>query len=81
MEDYKEINKAVKEWNSNKDLSRSTSKAIASDIERGIYNKFPKVLGRMHYIAKKLMLIYHCEGHKLSWGEAKTLVENDYHKI
>jgi len=52
---------------------------IDYDINRGVYEQFPKLKERLSYIRRKLYAtIYLINGEEISDGEMKTLIENDY---
>jgi len=55
---------------------------IKYDIDRGVYKMFPVLRRKLEYISRKLLMskfIINAE-YKLSFGEIKTLKENDYYK-
>jgi len=81
MENNNEVDRAINTWSRSKELRKETSEAIDAHIRGDIYKKFPRLQKRMAYLAHKLMLSYYCQGNDLGWNEAKTLVENDYHKM
>jgi hypothetical protein len=52
---------------------------IDHDIERGVYDTFPKLKNRLESIRRKLYAsIYIINAEELTPGEAKTLIDNDY---
>jgi len=52
---------------------------IDHDIERGVYDTFPKLKNRLESIRRKLYAsIYIINAEELTHGEAKTLIDNDY---
>lgn len=52
---------------------------IDYDINRGVYEQFPKLKERLTYIRRKLhATIYLINGEEISAGEITTLIENDY---
>lgn len=54
---------------------------IDHDIERGVYNTFPKLKNRLESIRRKLYAsIYIINAVELTPGEAQTLIDNDYLK-
>jgi hypothetical protein len=54
------------------------AREIQSDLQKGIYNTFPKLKERLSFIASKLLESIYIQNKELSSGEIKTLVENDY---
>jgi hypothetical protein len=52
---------------------------IDKDMNRGIYDTFPKLKERLTFIRRKLYGgIYIINAVELSKGEIQTLIENDY---
>lgn len=51
---------------------------IQEDLDRGIFDSWPKLKSRLQFIGEKLIKAAYCSHIMLSAGEEKTLRENDY---
>jgi hypothetical protein len=63
------------------EIEKQIISEIDKDIERGIYEMFPKLQERLRFIRRKLYAgQYIINSEELSKGELQTLIENDYLK-
>jgi hypothetical protein len=55
---------------------------IQFDMDRGVYDSFPKLRSRLSFISEKLMKSIYIinDDAQLSRNELQTLIENDYLK-
>jgi lipopolysaccharide biosynthesis protein len=61
---------------------KKIAEEIRHDIDRGVYEQFPKLKERLSFISNKLfnsIYIINSEA-QLTEGEIETLIENDYYK-
>ena len=61
---------------------KKIAEEIRKDIDRGVYQMFPKLKDRLTFIGNKLfnsIYVINSES-QLSKGEIQTLIENDYLK-
>jgi hypothetical protein len=58
--------------------NKAIAQEINYDIEKGIYDAFPKLKNRLEHIAHKLVLVTYIVDRELTSGEIKTLKENNY---